>query len=199
MKQIFLLTALLLLCGSVSAQRLMFGVRSGANFTDYKFAPVRIGDVRFASGSARAGYEFGAVLRLNLSKHLHLQSELNYLFANYNVKAGNGRLTLRTERLQLPLEAGLQFGVVRLFGGVQFRLAEAEHSSSPYLLKVAFNDSEISVIGGLGLNIGKFFMDFRLSGYPRSRVWQHFTSEGVKERVRISHDMTYGVSVGFFF
>ena len=55
----------------------------------------RIGDTCFTPGAVRAGYDVGFVLRLNLSKHLHLQSELNYAFVNYNVLAENSR---RTER-----------------------------------------------------------------------------------------------------
>ena len=117
---VFTLLAALLVSGAASAQRLMVGVRGGVNFTDYSFVPTRIGDIRFSPGSPRAGYDVGFVLRLNLSKHLHLQSELDYAFVNYSVRAGdagNRRLTLRTERFEIPVQLGFQFGVLRLFGG----------------------------------------------------------------------------------
>lgn len=144
----------------------------------------------------------GDVLRLNLSKHLHLQSELNYAFVNYNVLAensGSRRIALRTERFEIPVQLGFQFGVLRLFGGALFRVTESERSSVPQLLKVRFNNGDVGVMGGLGFNIRKFFIDFRISGYPRSRVWHDFTSEGIARRVKVPHDIVYGGSLGFFF
>ena len=54
-------------------------------------------------------------------------------------------------------------------------------------------------MGGLGLNIRKFFIDFRISGFPRSRVWHDFTSKGATHRVKVPRDIVYGGSVGFFF
>ena len=101
---VFTLLAALLVSGAASAQRLMVGVRGGVNFTDYSFVPTRIGDIRFSPGSPRAGYDVGFVLRLNLSKHLHLQSELDYAFVNYSVRAGdagNRRLTLRLSLIHI--------------------------------------------------------------------------------------------------
>ena len=199
---VFTLLAALLVSGAASAQRLMVGVRGGVNFTDYSFVPTRIGDIRFSPGSPRAGYDVGFVLRLNLSKHLHLQSELDYAFVNYSVRAGdagNRRLTLRTERFEIPVQLGFQFGVLRLFGGALFRVTDSERSSAPQLLRVRFNNGDIGVMGGLGFNVRKFFIDFRISGYPRSRVWHDFTSDGVSRRVKVPHDIVYGGSVGFFF
>ena len=196
---VFTLLAALLVSGAASAQRLMVGVRGGVNFTDYSFVPARIGDTRFTPGSPRMGYDVGFVLRLNLSKHLHLQSELDYAFVNYSVQAGNRRLTLRTERFEIPVQLGFQFGVLRLFGGALFRVTDSEHSSAPQLLRVRFNNGDVGVMGGLGFNVRKFFIDFRISGYPRSRVWHDFTSEGVTRRVKVPHDIVYGGSVGFFF
>ena len=198
----FLLLFALGFSGAVSAQRLMVGVRGGVNFADYSFVPTRIGDTRFSPGSVRAGYDVGFVLRLNLSKRLHLQSEFDYAFVNYNVLAGNAgsrRITLRTERFEIPVQAGFQFGVLRLFGGAQFRVTGSERSSAPQLLKVGFNNGNVGVMGGLGLNIHKFFLDFRVSGYPRSRVWHDFTSGGITRRVKVPRDIVYGGSIGFFF
>lgn len=196
---VFTLLAALLVSGAASAQHLMVGVRGGVNFSDYSFVPARIGDTRFTPGSPRMGYDVGFVLRLNLSKHLHLQSELDYAFVNYSVQAGNRRLTLRTERFEIPVQLGFQFGVLRLFGGALFRVTDSEHSNAPQLLRVRFNNGDVGVMGGLGFNVRKFFIDFRISGYPRSRVWHDFTSEGVTRRVKVPHDIVYGGSVGFFF
>ncbi len=201
-RTLFALFAALLIGFSASAQRLMFGVRGGVNFTDLDMGPVRLGDVTFTAGAPRAGYEAGIVLRLNLSRHLHLQTELNYVFANYHFKAsGNSvsSLVLRTERLQIPVELGFQFGVVRLFGGVQFRVADTQHSSTADLLRVNFNDRDLALLGGVGINIRKFFLDFRVTGYPRSHVWQTFHSFDASRRVKVAHDIIYGGSLGFYF
>ena len=108
-------------------------------------------------------------------------------------------IALRTERFEIPVQLGFQFGVLRLFGGALFRVTESERSSVPQLLKVRFNNGDVGVMGGLGFNVRKFFIDFRISGYPRSRVWHDFTSEGIARRVKVPHDIVYGGSVGFFF
>lgn len=203
MKHLFLtLLAGLLLCGTASAQRFRVGARGGVTFSDYKFNPVTIKDARFSPGPTALGYEAGIVLRLNITRRLHLQSEIDYVFVNYDIRAvGNGIRTLhvKTERVQIPVQLGLQFGVVRLFGGALFRVAGSESSSVPRMLKIDFNDGDIGLTGGLGLNIGQFFLDFRVSGFPRSHVWHKFTSDGVTTDVKVPHDIVYGTSLGFFF
>lgn len=205
MKQLLLvLFGLLVATGTASAQRrIQVGIRGGINASEYKVARTRIGDYLFTPGPTQVGYEAGFVLRINLSRHLHLQSEFNYDFVNYSVRARSANatrnITLRTERLEIPVQLGLQFGMVRIFGGAQFRVADTGRSSSPQLLKVKFNDDDIAVMGGIGLNIRKFFFDLRVSGYPRSHVWQSYTSRGVTTRVKVPHDIVYGGSLGFFF
>ena len=82
---------------------------------------------------------------------------------------------------------------------MSFRLADSSHSSAPQLLRVRFNNDEMAVMGGIGLNIRHFFLDFRVQGYPRSRIWNTFVSEGVTQRVKVSRDLVYGGSIGFFF
>lgn len=200
---VLILLCALLFTGAASAQRrFQVGVRGGVSTTSYTFSRVEIGENRFRPGPARAGYEVGFVLRLNLAKHLHLQSELNYAFINYAVRAQGAAarsVALRSGRFEIPVQLGLQFGPVRLFGGALFRVAGSEHSSAPKLLKVKFNNDDVGVMGGLGFNIRKFFFDFRISGYARSRVWNTFTSEGVSQRVKVPRNIVYGGSIGFFF
>lgn len=196
------LFCVLLAAGTASAQRVQVGLRGGVNLTDHKFAPVTIGNTRFTPGPARVGYETGLILRLNLSKHVHLQTEFDYAFVNYNVHAqGIDRhdVVLKTERLQIPVQLGFQFGILRLYGGVQFRVSDSQSSNFPKLLKIGFNDRDLGIMGGLGLHISKFFLDFRISGYPKSHVWQKFTSDGITERVKTYHDLVYGATLGFFF
>lgn len=203
MKRLLLtLLAGVLSAGTLSAQRLQVGIRGGIDAAKHAFDPVTIGSNTFSPASGRVGFETGFVVRLNLTRHLHLQSELDYNFVNYAVHAdGTSRrdISLRAERLEVPVQLGLQFGVVRLFGGMSFRLADSSHSSAPQLLRVRFNNDEMAVMGGIGLNIRHFFLDFRVQGYPRSRIWNTFVSEGVTQRVKVSRDLVYGGSIGFFF
>lgn len=203
MKKLFLtLFVVAAFCGSASAQRLQAGLRSGMTATDYRFSPVVIDGTRFTSGSTRAGFEAGFVLRLNLSKHLHLQSELDYVSANYSVRAASTRLhtsvRLRSERLDVPVQLGLQFGALRLFGGASFRLNTSSHSSYADLLKVKFSEKP-AWIGGVGLNIGKFFFDARLQGPWGFKNRNTFVSHGIARQVHVRNDLVWSGSLGFFF
>lgn len=199
---VILLCAALFVCGAASAQRLQFGLRGGISTVDHSFGRVRIGDLSVTPGKAQIGYDVGIVLRLNITKHLHLQSELNYAFTDYAFRVSGLHtrdVKMRTERLELPVELGFQFGIFRLFGGAQFRLTQSDRSTASKMLKVRFNDDDIAVMGGVGLNIKKFFIDFRVSGYPRSHVWNTFVVDGHTQRVKVSRNIVYGGSIGFFF
>ena len=55
-------------------------------------------------------------------------------------------IALRTERFEIPVQLGFQFGVLRLFGGALFRVTESERSSVPQLLKVRFNNGDVGVM-----------------------------------------------------
>lgn len=202
-KLFFALLAASALSLPASAQRLRVGVRGGINTTDYRFAPVTIDGTRFTAGSSRAGYEAGLVVRLNLTKCLHVQSELNYDFIHYSVRAAREQTTtdvrLRSERLEVPVQLGFQFGPVRLFGGASFRLSKADKSSQPDLLQVQFGNDRVACMGGLGVNIKHFFFDFRIQGHPGSKHCNTFTSNGYRQRVRMRNDIVWGGSVGFFF
>ena len=200
---LLLLAAVSALAGTASAQRLRVGVRGGINTTDHRFIPVTVNDTRFVSGSSRTGYEAGFVVRLNLSQFVHLQTELNYGFINYNIGATREQVRtdvrIRSERLELPLQLGLQFGPVRLFGGASFRLNSACKSSHPDLLQVNFGSEDVSWIGGLGLKIKHFFLDVRLQGYPSRKHTNTFISGDRQQRVRMRSDLVWGGSLGFFF
>lgn len=183
-------------------RRFEVGVRGGVNFADYSFKPVDVGDIRFSPGSIRTGYDIGFVMRLNLCRHVHLQSELNYDFVNYSVRAAGKSVrsvSLRVERFEIPVQLGFQFGLLRLYGGALFRLGESQRSSAPHLLRIGFNDSDIGITGGAGIKIRSFFLDFRVTGYPFATVRHDFRSGGFTQRIKVQRDLTYGASMGFFF
>lgn len=191
----------LLFMGAASAQRrFQVGVRTGLSATHYTFSRVRIGEMSFSPGPVKAGYGAGFVLRLNFARRLDLQSEINYSFINYSFRAQGAatrNVALRSARFEIPLQLGIRFGPVRLFGGAQFRVADSERSSVPKLLTVKFNHN-VGIMGGAGLHISRFFIDFRISGYARSHIRDTFISDGASQRVKIGHDIVYGASLGFF-
>ena len=199
---LFILLISSVTAGSVSGKRVPVGLRGGANFSDYRFPSVEIDGTRFTSGPVRTGYEGGLVLRLDLTRHFHLQSELDYAFVDYAVNAATSdrtrRIDIRTERLEVPVQLGFQLGPLRLFGGAQFRLSQSQRSSDTNLLRIGFNDSDMALTGGAGLKIRKFFLEFRVTGYPGSRT-NEFQSGSTVERVRLKHHIVYGSSIGFFF
>ena len=203
MKRIMLMGLMLLgTCVAAHAQCLRVGVRGGVNTVDYSVAPVTVGDATFSAGNAKVGYEAGLLLRFRLANHLHLQSGLNYQFNPYAFRVGgnaHGRITIDARRLEIPVELGLNFGVLRLFAGPVFRVAQWQKSSVPRLLRVKFNDSDIALTGGAGLHIRRFFIDFRVTGYPWSSLSNTFYSGDASARVKVRRNLLYGGSVGFYF
>ena len=207
MKQLVLsfATLALLLTAALpaSAARLQFGARGGINTTSFRFNAVTIDGTRFTPGPARIGYEAGFVVRLNLSHHFHLQSEINYDFVNYRINAvreeSAREVRLHSERLELPVQLGFQFGPVRLFGGAAFRLNSVDRSSRPKLLQIDHNGERVAWMGGIGLNVRHFFLDLRVQGYPGTKRYNNFISNGIQRRVRMNHDLIWGGSLGFFF
>lgn len=204
MKHCLLLLVALVLAVAASAQRLRLGVRGGMNTSDYRFSTAEIGDTYVSRGGARPGFDVGFAFRLNLSRHIHLQAETNYVFANYgyHLRGGYTRdVRIRAERLEIPVELGVKFArVLRLFGGAVFRVTDSQRSSAPGIFKVKFNDGDVAMIGGLGIEIRKFFLDFRVTLYPQEHTWNTFSLAGATpQRVRIGRNILYGGSIGLFF
>ena len=67
------------------------------------------------------------------------------------------------------------------------------------MLRVKFNDSDIALTGGAGLHIRRFFIDFRVTGYPWSNLRNTFYSGDASARVKVRRNLLYGGSVGFYF
>ena len=192
MKHCLLLFAALVLSGAASAQRLRLGVRAGMNTSDYRFSTVRIGDTYVSRGGARAGFDVGLVFRYDLSRRFHLQAETDYVFANYAYRLRGGAVhdvRIRAERLEIPVELGSVF-----------RATNSQRSSAPGIFRVKFNDGDVALTGGLGVQIRSFFLDFRITLHPQGRTWNTFTLAGAEpQRVGIGRNILYGGSIGLFF
>ena len=125
--------------------------RRRVNFADYSFVPTRIGDTHFTPGAVRAGYDVGFVLRLNLSKHLHLQSELNYAFVNYNVLAensGSRRIALRTERFSNLVHWASSSACCACSAARCSASRNPSGAASHSCSRSRFNNGDVGVMGG---------------------------------------------------
>lgn len=195
--------ALLATAGHLSAQRLQVGFRGGLFFTDHHMAATEAGGMTVTQGPMQLGYDAGLMMRLNLTRHLHLHSEVNYVSARYRYTAATAersqQIGITAERLEIPVQLGLQFGVVRLFGGAVFRPAATQHSHASHILRVKYNDNDIALTAGLGFTIQKFAFDFRVTGYPQRSSSNTLILHNATTEARVRNSFTYGLSLGFFF
>ena len=205
MKKILLSLLAAALCSVCYAQRFRVGVRAGVDIVDYSSPRVGFAGGSVVHGSNRAGFETALVGRLNITRHLHLQTEFEfsrtgYAF-RYDYAEGRSRrnINVHANRIEIPLQIGINAGPIRLFGGAAFRVAHSEKSSAPSLLKVKFNDSNVGITGGAGVNFHKFFIDARITGYPRSKIYNTFTSDRETHRVAVKRHIRWSVSAGFLF
>lgn len=204
MKRFFITLALLVTVACAGfAQGLQVGVRVGANLTDFSLQKVAFEQGSIAGGDVRVGFETALVARFNITRHLHLQAEFEFSRSGYQLRyesqSTERRVKLHAHRVELPLTLGVNLGPIRLFGGTFIRIAHSEKSSAPSIAKVEFNDSDVGYMGGLGVNIRKFFIDARVSGYPKRSTTHLVESGGVKHKVEVGRHIRYSLSTGIFF
>ena len=204
MKQLFTTFALLLaMVATTSAQSLRVGFRVGANAADLSLPKVTFEDGYIVSGNTRVGVETALVARLNITPHLHLQTEFEYSRSGYQLRYVapiiEQRVKIDANRVEIPLIIGVNIGPLRLFGGTFIRIAHSEKSDIPILAKIKFNDSDVGLMGGVGVNIRNFFIETRISGYPRTVIKSHIESRGVQQQVRVRQHIRYSLSTGIFF
>ncbi len=169
----------------------MVGVRGGVNFADYSFVPTRIGDTRFTPGAVRAGLTWasscGSTSRSTSICNRNWTTPSSITTCWPRTPGAAASAAHRAVRDSRP--AGLP---VRRAAAVR-RRAVPRHGfraqQRPQALKVRFNNGDVGVMGGLGFNIRKFFIDFRISGYPRSRVWVRFTTSAANSDAASSSKM----------
>ncbi|MBQ3260974.1 MAG: PorT family protein [Alistipes sp.] len=204
MKRLFITLVLLLAAVTAShARRFQVGVRVGVNAIDYSLPIVSFTDGYLVGGNTKVGFETALMARLNITRHLHLQTEFEFSRSGYQLRyvspAFERIVKLHANRVEIPLMLGVNIGPVRLFAGTFFRIAHSEKSSAPRLAEVRFNNSDVGIMGGIGINIRKFFVEARISGYPKSSVSNTIISDNVGQRVRVGRNIRYSLSTGFFF
>ncbi|MBQ2394352.1 MAG: PorT family protein [Alistipes sp.] len=204
MKRIFsTVTMLLVMAATAFAQRFQVGFRVGANVADITIPRVELNEEYIVGGKARIGFETALMARLEIIHRLHLQAEFEFSRLGYQLRYVHPEyerlVKLYANRVEIPLMLGVDVGPMRLFAGLYFRIAHSEKSNAPSVAKVGFNDSDIGVMGGVGLNIRRFFIEARLSGYPKSYVTSTIEANGHKQRVRIHRNIRYSISTGIYF
>lgn len=194
----------LCVCAAAEAQRFQAGIRVGASLTDYAVRDAKFSAGTVVGGRTHAGFETALLARLAFTRHLHLQTEFEFNRAGYEFCLMSGDVSRRNirifaNRIEIPLLLGVNAGPVHLFCGAAFRVSHNEKSSAPQLLKVKFNDSDTALTGGIGLNVHRFFIDARLTGYPHASVHNIMTVAGQKRSVTVTHQLRWSLSAGFVF
>lgn len=198
-----LFAAALATAASASAQRrFQVGVRAGANIAAYRLPTLASSDGVLHNGRSKAGFEASLLARLAITRHLNIQTEFEYDRVNYAFRLSHGYgvrdITINANRIEIPLLLGLNLGPVRLFGGPSFRISHNEKSSTPAMLQIKFNDSKVALTGGLGLNIKRFFIEGRLTGYPGGST--NIVRIGDKSQsARLKQNLKWSMSAGVLF
>jgi hypothetical protein len=202
-KLCIILVILLAICTPATAQKFQVGLRLGINAVDFSLPKTTFNDCHIVGRDTKIGFETALLSRLNITRHLHLQIEFEYCRSGYQVQyvtpMSKRGIKLHTNRIELPLMLGVNIGPVRLFGGTFIRLSHNEKSSSPNLVRIRFNDSDVGYMAGVGFRIRKFFIETRISGYPRRIIKGRVESQGESQRVRIGRHIRYSLSTGILF
>ncbi|MBP3356453.1 MAG: PorT family protein [Rikenellaceae bacterium] len=200
----FLTTLILLLAavGGAGAQTFRVGVRGGLIIDHYSFDRVSVGDAVITPGSSKPGYQLGLVARISIPKFIHFQPEMVFTARNYHYtvapKGGaRGDARVRTARLELPVAVGFNIQALRLFGGPVFRLDHTVRSNND-AFAVRYNDSDVGLMLGAGLDIRRFFIDVRYTTYA-GKTTNWFSYAGQSAQVKIRKDNMWTFSAGFFF
>ena len=157
-----------ILIGSVmaSAQILpsfQFGVKAGANFSQLK------DEGNWFSSSTRTGYLVGAWARLG-GAGLHFQPELYVTSKGSDVTVENEKGKVNFTTLDLPLLLGTRIGVGPIAARVQAGpvvsfVMNQDNSFGENLSQVGrfkeYKNQNISLTGGIGVDISKFRADLR--------------------------------------
>lgn len=185
------------------AQSFQAGIRVGANISDFSLPQIPFGDSSVTGGTPIVGFETALMARINILKHLYMQAEFEFSRPSFRLQytsSGYNRVVkLYANRIELPLILGVKIGPMNLFGGTFLRIVHNEHSSAPKLAKIEFNDSEVGLMGGLGFNIRNFFIEGRVTGYPKRSVTTIVESNGIRQKVGVGRNIRYSLSTGIFF
>lgn len=178
--RLFSLLILFVLFTFTSQAQIQFGVKGGLSSTDIDAGEIEIlrpgaGDrLQLALDNAKYGIHAGVMIRLPLGETFLLQPEVvfNSNTVEYRVEdlsPGGAETMILEEKFQyvdIPLLLGVKFGPVRLMAGPEGRLFVNSASDLFQFADYAqrFDDLEISLLGGVGLDLWNITLDLRYEG-----------------------------------
>lgn len=188
---------------AADAQLLHVGLRAGVNLSDIAVSRFSLDDATVSSGSVKCGYQAAFMMRANLTRHLNLQAELEYSCAvnSYDIYRGSyvRSTNIQLRRLSLPIELGLQFGAVRLFGGASFALGDWTANSHAAVLSADYDLPDVSIVGGVGVHFKRLFLEARVQSLAKSAQYDLYRIGNKMRSVKVKRNMLWSFSAGFFF
>lgn len=206
MKKCFALLVLLCCLAPLAQGQVRLGLRGSAMSSVYDFESQTIDGLMIRpSDGSQMGYQLGVVLRLSIPRLIHIQPEINVSSRDYSFGLDtpdgyfpSGRISVK--RLEMPVTAGFNIGPLRLFGGPVFILKQSQESNvkDDYGLDVTFDDGDIALMAGIGIDAAKFFFDIRYTTF-RDKPAALYSVYNTSQRVETKQDFTIQYTVGFFF
>ena len=204
MRTLLLTFAMVLtLAFGASAQVFKIGVRGGINITDNNFSQISTGEYRVNHLPSKIGYQVALTTRISIPHFLQISPEFQMVSHTYryqiNSQFGRSDAQVSVKRFEIPVTVGFNIWVLRIFGGPVFRVAHTEKVKSIHRdFDVHYNDSDVALMVGAGLDLGKFFLDTRYNFNPK-QARNTIEIGGIGRTAKIKNSGMWQFSAGFFF
>lgn len=194
MKKAILAISLLLISGSLFAQRFNLGIKAGVNFGKFP-TKTELNNFTDYTSKNKVGFNGGIFARVKLYKGLHLQPEVlvSYKRGAFDYADPNtgkpATQVLKLVSLDVPLFVGYQFGQktfnFRVFAGpmASFTISQKVKVTTdgviiPQDQEFDFKDAIWSVKGGVGVDIWKFTLDLTYEHSFNDITWKQGYKQG---------------------
>lgn len=197
------LAMVLTMAFGASAQIFKIGVRGGVNITDNNFSQVSTGEYRVYHLPSKVGYQVALVTRISIPRFLQISPEFQMVSHTYryqiNSQIAHSEARVSVKRFEIPVTIGFRIWALRFFGGPVFRVVHTQKVKSNYHnFNVRYNDSDVALVAGAGLDLGKFFLDARYNFNPK-QARNTIEIGGIGRNAKIKNSGMWQFSAGFFF
>lgn len=186
-----------------SAQIFKVGLRGGVNIANNDFEQVSTGDYQIGHIKSKPGYQVALVTRITLPRFVQISPEFQMVAHNYRYRLSgpysSREVSVAVKRFEIPLIIGVNISALRIFGGPVFRVAQitkVKNGRSGF--GVDYDDADVALVAGAGLDLGKFFIDARYNFYPKE-IQNRIKVDGVTRTAKIKNNGMWQFSAGFFF
>jgi len=107
-------------------------------------------------------------------------------------------ISIRSRRLNLPLQLGVQLGAARLFAGASFVIGDWTGNSDAARLGVDYDMPDVAIVGGASVHFSNMFVEARLRSATGSRHALFRIGDAVRS-MAIRRNMLWSLSFGIFF